>query len=96
MVGETRIIGMMGSLALTPHKASRAKFASEPGTAGYICRERCFANNLVMRHVGDRMIISPPLVISKSEIDTLIERAWISLDQAEKQIRDEGLMKAAA
>jgi putrescine aminotransferase len=35
-------------------------------------------------------------VISKSEIDTLIERAWISLDQAEKQIRDEGLMKAAA
>jgi len=96
MVGETRIIGMMGSLALTPHKASRAKFASEPGTAGYICRERCFANNLVMRHVGDRMIISPPLVISKSQIDTLIERAWMSLDQAEKQIRDEGLMKAAA
>ena len=96
MVGETRIIGMMGSLALTPHKASRAKFASEPGTAGYICRERCFANNLVMRHVGDRMIISPPLVISKSEIDTVIERAWMSLDQAEKQIRDEGLMKAAA
>ncbi|MFU8778094.1 MAG: aspartate aminotransferase family protein [Roseovarius sp.] len=96
MVGEARIIGMMGSLALTPHKASRAKFASEPGTAGYICRERCFANNLIMRHVGDRMIISPPLVISKSEIDTLIERAWMSLDQAEKQIRDDGLMKAAA
>jgi putrescine aminotransferase len=96
LVGETRIIGMMGSLALTPHKTSRAKFASEPGTAGYICRERCFANNLVMRHVGDRMIISPPLVISKSEIDTLIERAWMSLDQAEKRIRDEGLMKAAA
>lgn len=95
LVGETRIIGMMGSLALTPHKASRAKFASEPGTVGYICRERCFANNLVMRHVGDRMIISPPLVISKSEIDLLIERAWMSLDQAEKRIRDEGLMKAA-
>lgn len=96
MVGEARIIGMMGSLALTPHKTSRAKFASEAGTAGYICRERCFANNLIMRHVGDRMIISPPLVISKPEIDTLIERAWMSLDQAEKQIRDEGLMQAAA
>jgi putrescine aminotransferase len=96
MVGEAQIVGMMGALALTPHKASRAKFASKPGTVGYICRERCFDNNLVMRHVGDRMIISPPLVITKDEIDTLIERAWVSLDQAEKLIRDDGLMHAAA
>jgi putrescine aminotransferase len=96
MVGEARIIGMMGSLALTPDKGARAKFASAPGTVGYICRERCFANNLVMRHVGDRMIISPPLVISRGEIDTLIERAWRSLDEAERQVRAEGLMKAAA
>ena len=65
LVGEARIVGMMGSIALTPDKTSRAKFASEPGAVGYICRERCFANNLVMRHVGDRMIISPPLVISR-------------------------------
>ena len=96
LVGEAQIVGMMGALALTPHKESRAKFASNPGTIGYICRERCFVNNLVMRHVGDRMIISPPLVITKAEIDTLIDRAWMSLDQAEKQIRDEGLMQAAA
>jgi len=96
MVGDTQIMGMMGALALTPHKESRAKFASAPGTIGYICRERCFANNLVMRHVGDRMIISPPLVITRDEIDTLVERAWMSLDQAAAQIRDEGLMQAAA
>jgi putrescine aminotransferase len=49
-----------------------------------------------MRHVGDRMIISPPLVISEGEIDTLIERAWRSLDEAERQVRAEGLMKAAS
>jgi len=50
----------------------------------------------VMRHVGDRMIISPPLVISKAEIDTLIDRAWRSLDEAERKVRDAGLMQAAA
>ncbi|SLN71341.1 Omega-amino acid--pyruvate aminotransferase [Roseovarius gaetbuli] len=96
LVGEARIVGMMGSLALTPHKESRAKFAADAGTAGYICRERCFANNLVMRHVGDRMIISPPLVITKEEIDTLAERAWASLDQAAAKLKDDGLMKAAS
>ncbi|MDT8327912.1 MAG: aspartate aminotransferase family protein [Roseovarius sp.] len=94
LVGEARIVGMMGSLALTPHKESRAKFAADAGTAGYICRERCFANNLVMRHVGDRMIISPPLVITKDEIDTLAERAWASLDQAAGKLKEDGLMKA--
>jgi putrescine---pyruvate transaminase len=96
LVGEVTLCGMMGSIALTPDKASRAKFASEAGTVGYICRERCFANNLVMRHVGDRMIISPPLVICPEEIDVMFERAVASLDQTLDSIRAEGLMQAAA
>jgi putrescine aminotransferase len=96
LVGEAKIVGMMGSIALTPHKESRAKFASEPGTVGYIVRERCFANNLVMRHVGDRMIISPPLVLTRDEADILIERARKSLDEAHQQLKAEGLMVAAS
>ncbi len=94
LVGEARIVGMMGSIALTPDAAARAPFASEAGTVGLICRERCFANNLVMRHVGDRMIISPPLVISHEEIDTLIARARLSLDETLSKLRAEGLMQA--
>jgi len=86
---------MMGSIALTPDKTNRAKFKDE-GTAGYICRERCFANNLIMRHVGDRMIISPPLVISKSEIDSLIARAIKSLDETHIRLVKDGLMASAS
>ena len=92
LVGEARIVGMMASIALTPDKASRAPFAADAGTAGFICRERCFANNLVMRHVGDRMIISPPLVISEEEIDILIERAGKALDEALDELKSKGLM----
>ncbi|MBY6004126.1 aspartate aminotransferase family protein [Salipiger bermudensis] len=94
LVGEAKIAGFMGSIALTPDKASRAPFAADAGTVGYICRERCFANNLVMRHVGDRMIISPPLVLSKDEIDTLIERATRSLDECHAELKKQGLMVA--
>jgi putrescine aminotransferase len=95
MVGEAKIVGMMGSIALTPHKESRAAFAADAGTVGYICRERCFANNLIMRHVGDRMIISPPLVISRDEVDILIDRAVKSLDEGMSRVKDAGLWKAA-
>lgn len=91
LVGEAKIVGMMGSIALTPNKATRAAF-EEAGTVGYICRERCFANNLVMRHVGDRMIISPPLVITPQDIDVLIERARKSLDECHAILLEKGLI----
>jgi putrescine aminotransferase len=95
LVGEAKIVGLMGSIALTPNKATRAKFASPTGTVGYYCRERCFANNLVMRHVGDRMIISPPLIITKAEIDILIDRARLSLDETLAYLNAEGLNVSA-
>ncbi|MDA7964556.1 aspartate aminotransferase family protein [Ruegeria sp.] len=95
LVGEAKIAGMMASIALTPDKASRAKFASEAGTVGYIARDRCFANNLIMRHVGDRLIIAPPLVMTPAEIDEMFVRIHKSLDEAHAELIEKDLMKAA-
>ena len=96
LVGETRIVGMMGSLALVPNKGSRTPFATEPGTVGFRCRERCFANDLVMRHVGDRMIVSPPLTFSHDDVDTLIARARKSLDECYEGLKADDMLKPAA
>jgi len=96
LVGEAKLVGLMGSIALTPDKAKRARFASEEGTVGFRCRERCFANDLIMRHVGDRMIISPPLVITPAEIDVLIERAKKSLDECHAGLKADGMLAAKA
>lgn len=95
LVGEAVSRGLMASLALTPDKSTRAAFAAGPGSAGYVCREYCFANSLVMRHVGDRMIIAPPLVISTADIDELIRRARKALDQTLEHLRRDGAMVAA-
>ncbi len=94
-VGETKIVGMMASLALTADKSVRKPFEAPAGTVGYMVRERCFANNLIMRHVGDRMVVSPPLVMSKADIDVLYERAVKSLDEGYARVKDAGLMKTA-
>lgn len=95
LVGEARMEGMVGALELTPDKATRAQFASEAGTVGLIGRETSFANGLVMRHVGDKMIIAPPLVISHAEIDELAEKARMVLDLTLKAATEQGLMVAA-
>ncbi|MDG2339587.1 MAG: aspartate aminotransferase family protein [Paracoccaceae bacterium] len=95
LVGEAKIIGMMASIALTPNQETRAEFAADAGTVGFICREFSFGNNLIMRHVGDRMIIAPPLVLTTDEIDTLIERARKSLDECYAKIKADGLLVSA-
>ncbi len=91
LIGEARHIGMVGAIELTPDKSARAPF-KDAGQVGLICRDHCFANGLIMRHVGDKMIISPPLVITRAEIDSLIELAVKSLDQTLADAKSAGLM----
>ena len=79
LVGEVRGVGMLGAIELVKNKATRERYPSESGV-GMICRGHCFANGLIMRAVGDTMIISPPLVISKAEIDELVDKARQCLD----------------
>jgi putrescine aminotransferase len=86
LVGEARGIGMFGAVELVKNKDTREAFPEELGV-GTICRDFCFNNGLIMRAVGDKMIISPPLVMSQNEIDELIEKARLCLDlTAEKLV----------
>ncbi|MDG2502186.1 MAG: aspartate aminotransferase family protein [Porticoccaceae bacterium] len=80
IVGHTRGVGMIGSIELVRNKASKERLEPEQN-AGGVCREFCIENGLVMRAVGDSMIISPQLIMSHQEIDTMIERATKALDQ---------------
>ena len=79
LVGEVRGVGMLGAIELVQDKPSRQRFAAER-SAGMVCRGHCFANGLIMRAVGDTMIIAPPLVISLEEIDELVTKARKCLD----------------
>ena len=85
LVGEARGIGFIGALELVRDKDSREAFDKDDGV-GMLCRDHCIENGLVMRAVGDTMIISPPLSMQKSEIDELIELAGKSLDQTASKL----------
>ncbi|MCO7571615.1 aspartate aminotransferase family protein [Pseudomonas chlororaphis] len=78
LVGEVRGVGLLGAIELVKDKASRARYQGRG--VGMICRQFCFDNGLIMRAVGDTMIISPPLVISEAEIDELVAKARKCLD----------------
>ncbi|MGR5206879.1 aspartate aminotransferase family protein [Vibrio sp. PNB23_22_7] len=78
MVGEARSLGLVGAIELVKDKETKERFDKELDV-GTRCREHCFNNGVVLRAVGDSMICSPPLIISKSEIDDLVEFAKQSL-----------------
>lgn len=80
LVGEARGVGFLGALELVKNKSARQPF-DPVGETGTLCRDICFKNGLVMRAVGDTMIISPPLITTESQIDELIELATRCLDE---------------
>ena len=89
LVGETRMVGLIGALELVKDKARRETFP-DPGEVGLLCRDLCIANGLVMRAVRDTMIIAPPLVITREQIDELVDKARRALDQTHAELHRQG------
>jgi putrescine---pyruvate transaminase len=86
LVGETQTCGLMAAVQLVRDKASGAAFAGEL-EIGMVCRGHCFGNGLIMRAVGDRMIIAPPLIITRGQIDDMMAliRKCLDLTLADAQ-----------
>ncbi|MEM0953580.1 MAG: aspartate aminotransferase family protein [Pseudomonadota bacterium] len=82
LVGEARGVGFVAALELVADKSSRERFDAD-GSAGALCRTLSVESGLVMRAVGDTMIIAPPLTMSLEQIDLLIERAVVALDKTQ-------------
>ena len=71
LVGEVQTCGLMGAVQLVKDKATAALFDTAL-EVGMVCRGHCFGNGLIMRAVGDRMIVAPPLVITRAQIDEMM------------------------
>ena len=89
LVGEARSLGLFGALELVPHKPSR-QFFPQRGTVGTRARDLAIGNGLVMRAVWDTLIVAPPLVITRTEIDELVSKAVQTLDQLQQALRTDG------
>ena len=79
LVGEVRGVGLLAAIELVDDKAER-RFFPEVGTVGTICRNHCFEQGLVMRAIRDTMVCSPPLTITRDEVDELVRRAKLCFD----------------
>ncbi|MEK8033948.1 aspartate aminotransferase family protein [Ideonella sp. DXS29W] len=89
LVGSVDTCGLMGAILLVKDKAKGLPF---PGDleVGMVCRGHCFGNGLIMRAVGDRMIIAPPLVMTRSQIDEMMALIRQALDLTLADVTSKG------
>lgn len=95
LIGEARSLGLIGALEIVADKDSGKRF-DKSLAVGNLCRDICFETGLVMRSVGDTMVISPPLVISHDEIDELVGLAREALDETLRRLTAQGVEITAA
>tara|TARA_B100000929_G_scaffold23825_1_gene17881 strand:- start:61 stop:1137 length:1077 start_codon:yes stop_codon:yes gene_type:complete len=95
LIGEARSLGLIGALEIVADKDSGKRF-DKSLAVGNLCRDICFETGLVMRSVGDTMVISPPLVISHDEIDELVRLAREALDETLRRLTAQGVEITAA
>ena len=89
LVGDAESCGLMGALLLVKDKKSGVPFPPELEVA-MVCRGHCFGNGLIMRAVGDRMIVAPPLVITIEQIDEMVALIRHCLDLTWADVKGNG------
>lgn len=84
LVGMVETCGLLAALVLVKEKADSIfdaiAFPKELAV-GIICRDHMFKHGMIMRAVGNRMIVSPPLSMSCAQIDEMTDLIRFCLDE---------------
>src|ERR1700722_8187684 len=93
LVGEARGVGLIGAVHLVADKASRAAL---PPTAGIgpLIQQGARDRGVLLRATPDSVYVCPPLVITRAEIDELMDALSAALDDGYAEATRRGLLGA--
>jgi len=91
LVGSAETCGFVAGLVLVKNKPQKLRF-DEHQAVGMLCRGHCFRSGLIMRAVGDRMIIAPPLTMTHAQIDEMMGLIRVCLDLTLQDVSRAGWM----
>jgi L-2,4-diaminobutyrate transaminase len=96
LVGEVRGVGLLAALEFVADRQARTRF--DPALkVGPRISAACLANGLIARAMphGDILGFAPPLVITRDEVDEVVDRARRALDTVTDELAREGVSVAA-
>ncbi|MBE1282695.1 MAG: aminotransferase class III-fold pyridoxal phosphate-dependent enzyme [Rhodobacteraceae bacterium] len=91
LVGEVRGKGLIAALELVANKTTGQGFDGAP--AGGFAMKACERNGLIIRAVaGNSVALCPPLIITREEVDEMLDRLARALDETWNRLKAEGLV----
>lgn len=87
LIGDVGGVGLLWGLEIVEDKAARQPFdaARKIGAkVGHHARER----GLIVRVIGDRLVLAPPLIITEAEVDELTDALGRALDATWGDVKD--------
>ncbi len=85
LVGEFRGCGLVGGFELVADKATHAVHAPELGVPALVDRH-ARRHGLILRLVGNRIALSPPLIITEEEVREMARRLRATLDDTARDL----------
>jgi 4-aminobutyrate--pyruvate transaminase len=78
----------MGAVELVADKSTKTPFAPAV-KAGQRVLRRAEDRGLIIRAVGDALVLAPPLIINEVEIDDLLATLTVAVDETEVELAGE-------
>ncbi|HAJ75381.1 MAG TPA: hypothetical protein DCM64_02890 [Gammaproteobacteria bacterium] len=92
LVGEVRGKGLIAAVELVANKRTGASF--DDGSVGTFAKQACQNHGLLIRAVGGNSIaFCPPLIIDKTQIDEMLDKFKLALQDTLDHVQSAGLIK---
>ena len=93
IVGDVRGSHFMLGVELVSEKASKQSFDPSDNVTDRVFK-KCIEKGVVVRPVGDTIVISPPLTLTSEQCDQIIEVLGESIDEVSNELSGENLIAA--
>ncbi len=95
LVGEVRGAGLIAGLELVADKATKRPF--DPiGKVGLAAFEIGHEEGLICRNVGDTLALCPPMIVTESDVDEIVDRMGRILDRTADWVAKTGMATAVS
>jgi adenosylmethionine-8-amino-7-oxononanoate aminotransferase len=88
MVGEARGVGLMGALEIVEDKRTKAPYAAPLEVSEQIAKT-ALQHGLIIRPIGDAVILAPPFIITREQIDELFDIVDAVLDAVQDRVEQD-------
>jgi putrescine aminotransferase len=91
LVGDVRGVGMMAAVEMNIEAENSEELLQKDYAVGALVDHHCHEFGLLVRPLINICVLSPPLIITRDQVDELVEALRKGLNKALEDLREQGI-----